>query len=107
MIINIAFPYSTRWRKAYIQTNSEGRKTVILYNSPSDRSSTSLARYVMAISEGRFLRDDEHVDHDNDDETDDRLSNLKILSQLENNRKIYKPKGEFRCIDSGTVLPEV
>jgi hypothetical protein len=58
--------------------------------SSERRTSMTYARYLMCIKEGRWLNMDEHVDHINDDRLDDRIENLQILSQLENNRKSAK-----------------
>lgn len=94
MKLDLQKPYSDNWRLGYLVINKEQRKTVILYNNPKDRSSVSYARYLMAVHLGRMLTDNEHVDHINNDRTDDRLENLQILSQAENNRK-SSPIKEF------------
>ena len=88
-LIKLEYPYSARWEKGYLNVNSEGRKTLTLYNSHSDRSSTQYARYLMAVYIGRFLTKDEHVDHIDGDKTNDNLENLQILSPTENNRKTH------------------
>ncbi len=90
MKIQLEFPYSAKWRNGYIVTNPEKRKTVILFNSKHDRSSVSYARYLMAVHMGRFLSESEHVDHIDDDKTNDVISNLQILSQAANNKKSSK-----------------
>jgi hypothetical protein len=87
MKIPLEYPYSTKWKSGYIVTNTENRKTVILFNSKHDRSSVSYARYLMAVHMGRFLDASEHVDHIDDDKTHDVVSNLQILYQAENNKK--------------------
>lgn len=83
-------PYSDKWTKGYLVRNGESRNTVILYNSPDDRSSVSYARYLMAVSLGRYLAEDEHVDHKDDDKTNDVLENLQILTPEENRKKSIK-----------------
>ncbi len=88
--IVLVYPFSERWKLGYIVVNPEGRRTVILYNSPSDRSSTSYARYIMACELKRFLSDSEHVDHIDNDRTNDIIGNLQILTVAENNRKSAK-----------------
>lgn len=87
MKIELQEPYKSRWKKGYLVTNPEQRKTVILYNNKSDRSSVSYARYLMSCSLGRFLTKEEHVDHVNEDKTEDNLNNLQILTPAENIRK--------------------
>ena len=87
MKINLLFPYSDDWKHGYLQVNGENRKTVILYNSPSDRSSTAYSRYLMSTKIGRYLNEYEHVDHIDNDKTNDDISNLQILTNKENNIK--------------------
>jgi hypothetical protein len=68
---------------------NEGRWYVCLVSpfNGKDRHTTSRARYRMAVKLGRKLLKQEQVDHINEDKTDDRVSNLQILSVAENNRK--------------------
>ena len=54
--IDLEYPYNTKWKYGYLNINSEGRRTLTLYNSPSDRSSTQYARYLLAVSLGSFLQ---------------------------------------------------
>lgn len=93
MKIDLLPPYSTIWVKGYLVVNPENRRNVILYNCSDIRSTVSYARYLMSVHLGRFLTDEEQVDHINNDKTDDRIENLQILSRLENMRKTHK-KGE-------------
>lgn len=83
-LINLEMPFSNDWKKGYLVTNSEQRKTVILYNSNSDRSSISYARYLMTVHIGRYLNKNEQVDHIDNDKTHDTLENLQILTPREN-----------------------
>lgn len=85
--IDLCFPYSEDWRYGYVVTNKENRKTLILYNSPKDRSSTQYARYLMAVESGRYLEDKEEVDHIDEDKTNDDISNLRVISSEEHRRK--------------------
>lgn len=87
MKITLEYPYSADWKFGYLQTNGEGRKTVILFNSPQDRSSTAYARYVMAVKLGRYLTSDEEVDHIDCNKIDDSLENLQLLTKEEHREK--------------------
>ncbi len=87
-------------KKGYIVVNPEGRRTLILFNSSDDRTSTQYARYLLAVKLGRFLNDDEQVDHKDNDKTNDALGNLQILSKQENIAKSNKRNilsYEFEC----------
>ena len=87
MKINLKSPFKEKWKQGYLVTNTLDRKFVILYNSATDRSTIPYARYLMCVKLGRELKPEEHVDHINNDKTDDRISNLQILTQTENNQK--------------------
>ena len=87
MKIKLEYPFCEKWGKGYLVTNSENRRNVILYNSHRDRTTVSYARYLMSIHLGRFLTNDEHVDHIDNNKTNDVIENLQILSQIENSRK--------------------
>ena len=106
--MKLEYPYSEDWERGYVVVNGEGRKTVILYNNHADRSSTSLARYLVSVSLGRYLESDEHVDHIDNDKTNDVLENLQILTLRENNNKEAKRRGrlvaEIQCPVCGTVF---
>jgi len=41
----------------------------------------------MSVHLGRYLTDDEHVDHINEDKADDRMDNYQILTNAENTKK--------------------
>ena len=51
------------------------------------RKTISYARYKMAVFQGRRLSRDETVDHIDENKTNDKLSNLQILSRAANTRK--------------------
>lgn len=88
--IQLQLPYASDWIHGYINVNSDGRRTVTLYNCSTDRSSTQYARYLMAVHLNRYLTAEEHVDHIDNDKTNDNLDNLQILSLKENNQKTFK-----------------
>jgi HNH endonuclease len=70
----------------------DGRQHVIHYID-GKRRTQSYPRFLMEKEIGRELLKEEHVDHINGDPTDDRIDNLQILSQLENNRKLIDQSG--------------
>ena len=103
--MELEYPYNERWSVGYIVTNPENRKTLILYNSHKDRSSTQYARYLMAVKLGRFLTDDETVDHIDGDKTNDSIDNLQLLSRAENIRKACKkPDVILKCPICGKIF---
>ncbi len=63
------------------------RSIIVFTFWDGSKTSMSYARWKMIQHLQRNLLKEEHVDHINDDCTDDRVENLQILSQLENNRK--------------------
>lgn len=90
MKIELQKPYSEIWNRGYLVTNPENRKNVILYNSHSDRSTTSYARYLMSVHLGKIISDEYEIDHIDDDKTNDVIENLQILTKLENHHKQFK-----------------
>lgn len=103
MKLELEAPYGNDYRSGYLVMSRDGRRTVILFNSSKDRSTVSYARYLMAVKLGRYLLDTEHVDHIDNDKTNDAVENLQILSQGDNNRKAAKPKTfiDFVCFICG------
>lgn len=87
MKIELEEPFKSKWKNAYLVTNSENRRNVCLYNDPDDRTTISYARYLMSVKLGRFLDDDVHVDHKDDDKTNDNIDNLQLLTPESNNQK--------------------
>ena len=94
MQITLKPPYSKKWKKGYLVTNDKKRQFVILYNSATDRKTISYPRYLMAVKLGRELKPGEHVDHKDNDVTNNKLSNLQIMTQTENNQKEGKRRIE-------------
>jgi HNH endonuclease len=99
MKITLQSPYSNDWRLGYIVRNGERRRTVILYNSSKNRSSVSYARYLMACYLGRYLEPWEVVDHIDNNEFNDRIENLQILTRSQNILKSSKgpTMAELNC----------
>lgn len=74
----------------YESKTAFGRLFVIHYNN-GQRRTQSYPRYIMENHLGRKLEDWEHVDHINDDFSNNQISNLQLLTQAENNKKSAKP----------------
>lgn len=69
-------------------TRKDGRKHVIHYDTETKKRITqSYPRYLMEQARGVILDPEEHVDHVNNDPTDDRVENYQLLSQRENQEK--------------------
>lgn len=78
-------------------TRKDGRKHVIHYDGVTRRTQ-SCPRYIMEQHLGRKLETWEHVDHKNDDFTDDRIENLQLLTQAENNKKSQRKTFYIDCV---------
>lgn len=73
------------------------------------RTTTSLARYNMAVHLGRHLLPTEQVDHIDEDRLNDAVDNLQILTRAENAEKYRQARGvklfaTFRCPNCGLVF---
>lgn len=68
-------------------TRKDKRQHVCILYPDGKRITLSYPRYLMEAFLGRKLAPEEHIDHINNDPTDNRIENLQILSQKENNRK--------------------
>ena len=90
MKIELESPFKERWKSGYLQIHPNSRKYICLFNSRKDRSLISYARYLMSVHLGRMLEKHEHVDHKDEDKTNDVIDNLQILTQEENNKKRAK-----------------
>lgn len=88
--LELESPYREIYKSGYLVLNPEGRRTLILYNSHQDRTSTQYARYLVSVRLGRFLNQGEQVDHIDGDKTNDSLDNLQVLSLVDNVRKSNK-----------------
>lgn len=72
-----------------------GRWHIYMWNPETNkRRLITRARYNMCVKLGRILEPHEHVDHDDEDKTNDDIGNLKILTVPENNRKHVWKKGK-------------
>lgn len=64
-----------------------GRKYVSITYDDGTRTSMLYSRWLMQEHLGRTLLTSEHVDHKDEDPTNDTLNNLQILSLSENSKK--------------------
>jgi hypothetical protein len=93
MKLNISYPFTQDWDYAYL-VSSQGRNNVCLVKQGSkERTTISYARYLMSVHLKRYLTKDEHIDHINQEKIDDRIENLQILTQQQNNYKSAKHHG--------------
>lgn len=105
--IDLKPPYDSMYKMAYIVTNKEPRRNVILYNSQNDRSTVSLARYLYETNEGVLLCKDMVVDHIDGNQLNDVLSNYQVITVKENNVKAREQRGttqqlvRFECGSCG------
>lgn len=84
------YPWSALYDRYYISVGKNGRKFIDLRNKYGDRTSTSYARYLMAIKLGYYVPVEFDVDHINNDPSDDRIENLQLLTREENRNKYLK-----------------
>jgi len=98
MRIHLEEPFKSLWKKGYIRLSKiDGRRRVDLVNCDRDRTTISYARYLMSVKIGRFLNDDEEVDHVDKDCSNDSLDNLKILSKEHHRQKTANERKGRLC----------
>ena len=90
MKIDLEYPYSAEYQAGYIYVNNEARRCVTLKDSHGATTGTTYARYLMAVKLGRFLTDQEEVDHIDNNKTNDDPNNLQILTPEQNREKREK-----------------
>lgn len=69
----------------YPSGKNAGRRYVIVINDDGTRRQLLYSRWLMEKKLGRRLDPSEHVHHKNDDKTDDRLANLKVIDRAAHN----------------------
>lgn len=106
MEIEVLPPYRGLWRKATLRMCEDGRRRVTLWNG-SVRMGTTYARYLMSVKLGRFLTEEEHVDHKDEDKSNDDIDNLQILTPLQNLQKNNEFKARQRKAAGIDVLVTV
>lgn len=96
--VQAEYPFENYWLYVIFH-KKEGRKqaNLILKSDTKVRTTLSYARYKMSIHLGRLLTQNEHVDHINNDKSNDDLNNLQVLTPEENALKaqeLYRSKHE-------------
>lgn len=83
------YPYDAFWiYKVWHEKEGRWQANLIRKSDTKDRTTISYARYVMSVHLKRFLdTNTEHVDHINNDRSDDSIENLQILTPKENKLK--------------------
>lgn len=87
MEIELEEPFKSIYRKGHVRLRDDGRQILYLYNSPQDRTTTSYARYLMCVKEGRILPGDIEVDHRDGQKSNDDIDNLQSLTFSEHREK--------------------
>jgi len=98
MKIELHEPFCSKWKFGYLRESPDKRKRIDLFNSNEDRTTISYSRYLMSVHVGRFLNDDEEVDHIDEDCTNDDINNLQILSTEEHRKKNSKSNSTGRTV---------
>lgn len=87
MEIKLQHPYTSDFKKGYLTTTSEGRKSITLVRNDGFVTSVSYARYIMATHVGYYIPDGFEVDHKDNDRTNDDINNLQLLTPEQNRLK--------------------
>lgn len=102
MKIELESPYDKAYKAGYLAVNKEPRRVLSLIRFDGTRTSTSYSRYLLSCHLNQFLEQDEHVDHKDDNQMNDVVDNLQILSQRDNNLK--KIKSLNKCCKKDITL---
>ena len=93
MVIEVSDFYKNKGiKKAYMVTNKEPRRIVILVDQNNNKTSISYAKYLYTSHYRCVVAEGDHVDHINGDKLDDRIENLQVISGTYNRRKDHKHK---------------
>lgn len=86
------YPYNDFWiYKIWHEKEGRWQANLICKNDTSKRTTISYAKYVLSVHLERLIdQENEHVDHVNNDCSDDRVENLQILTPQENKEKYDK-----------------
>lgn len=75
------------FKAVYIVVNKEPRRVAVLRRQDGSLTSMSYAKYLYTSHHRCDILKGYQIDHINNDKMDDRVENLQVLSQNENNRK--------------------
>lgn len=84
MLIELQEPFKSKWSKGYLRLSNENRKILDLFNSNSERTTISYARYLMGVKLGFEVPEEYEVDHKDNNKTNDDINNLQLLTQEQN-----------------------
>lgn len=99
MKIDLEASFKDKWRKGYLRTSKDDQRSrVDLFNSNSDRTTISYARYKKSVELGEELSKDVEVDHYDRNKSNDDLNNLQILS-----KEAHKAKTKIEVSGRNTV----
>ena len=104
MAIELEFPFSEKYKRGYITTAKSGNKLVILYNSGSDKSSVSLARYVLGVKLKRWLTPDEQIEYIDGVDTNFDPDNLRIKVISPEDKKRVTKYITLKCPGCGNTF---
>ena len=91
MRIKLESPFDIEYVRAYLsRSNKDFRQRVTLIKKDKTGTIISYARYLMSVKLGRYLAEDEEVDHINRDPTDDSIENLQVLTIVDHRLKTSK-----------------
>lgn len=94
-------PYSDYWLyKVWHKKEGRFQANLISISNPGKRTTISYARYLMSLRLGRLLDKYEHVDHIDNDKSNDSIENLQILTPEQNKKK----QEEFYKFHNKTIL---
>lgn len=86
--MKLEYPYTNDFKSGTVSIRrNDNRRIVTLTRYDGSKTTTSYARYRMSVKLKRYLNHNEHVDHIDEDRTNDSDDNIQILTQSENNKK--------------------
>ena len=102
------YPVYTRVYGPYANPSNDGRSHIILFDGGENSRTVSWPKAMMEVKLGRLLRDDEQVDHVDDDPTNDAYENFQLLTPSANMLKmrirndLVAKVGDFTCPQCGS-----